>query len=66
MIGFDRRSRLVQRARAMNERWKVIISYTPEHMVDDIYNIEELQELQDIVEHGPDWNLIDAITITLA
>lgn len=46
-------------------RWKVIISYKPEHMEDHEYHIFELEELQQIVELGPDWNHIDAITITL-
>jgi hypothetical protein len=28
--------------------------------------IEELQELESIVEHGPDWNCISSISISLA
>ena len=46
-------------------RWKVIISYTPKHMVDEIHEIDELEVLQRIIELGSDWRLIDAITITL-
>lgn len=46
-------------------RWQVIISYTPKYIVDEIHNIDELIELQAIIEHGPDWRLIDAIVVTL-
>lgn len=49
----------------MDKRWKVIIAYKPEHMEDATYYIEELDELADIVERGPDWNHIDAIAIEL-
>lgn len=47
-------------------RWQVIISYTPKHMEDDVFQVEELSEIEQHVELGPDWNLIDAITVTLA
>lgn len=47
------------------KRWHVIISYKPEHMTDDVFDVEELEEIASVVEHGPDWNHIDAITITL-
>lgn len=47
------------------KRWRVIISYKPDNIVDDVHEIEELSELHDIVELGADWRLIDAITITL-
>ena len=49
----------------MSKRWKVIVSYKPEHMVDETYTIEELSELHNKIEYGPDWNDIEAITITL-
>lgn len=49
----------------MTKRWHVIISYTPDHMEDHVTDIEELELLQVVIEHGPDWRLIDAITITL-
>jgi len=47
-------------------RWSVEIIYrteSGENVVD--YYIEELEELQDIVERGPDWNTIVAINIDL-
>lgn len=47
------------------KRWHVIVSYIPQHMEDHVSDIEELEELQAIIEHGPDWNLIDAIQVTL-
>jgi hypothetical protein len=48
-------------------RWKAVIYYRSEALglVDVEHGIEELEELQDIVERGPDWNTIDRITITL-
>ena len=49
----------------MAKRWKAIISYKPEHMVDLTITFDEYVELGKEIEHGPDWNLIDAITITL-
>lgn len=47
------------------KRWHVIINYKPEHMVDEVFDVEELGEIELVVEHGPDWNHIDAITVTL-
>jgi len=47
-------------------RWSVEIIYrteSGENVVD--YYIEELEELQDIVERGPDWNTIVTINIDL-
>jgi hypothetical protein len=45
-------------------RWHVTISYggirDPEE-----FDVEELYEVHDIVERGPDWNEIGAITIIL-
>lgn len=48
-------------------RWKAVIYYRSADLglVDVEHGIEELEELQDIVERGPDWNTIDRITITL-
>ena len=46
-------------------RWKVIVSYKPEHMEDFIFEFDEYSELDYEIEQGPDWRLIDQITITL-
>lgn len=46
-------------------RWKAIVSYTPEHMPDTIVEFDEYDELGNKVELGPDWQLIDAIQVTL-
>lgn len=49
------------------KRWSVIIVYrgggeiTARH-----FSVEELHEIQDIVENGPDWNAIIQIRVTLA
>lgn len=44
-------------------RWQAVIEYkkTPS----DIYLLEELEELQDIIEKGPCFNSIKNITITI-
>jgi hypothetical protein len=49
------------------KRWNVIVRYRSEAGIVNVpYEIEELAELQDLVEHGPDWNTITDITIKLA
>lgn len=45
-------------------RWMVEITYL-DGRPPQILNIEELEELQEIVEKGPNWNLIDEIKINL-
>lgn len=48
-------------------RWHVTIYYRSETGgVDVEHDIEEIDELHDIVERGPDWNSIDKIVVTLA
>ena len=47
-----------------DKRWKVVIRYYPENMEHQLIYIEELDELQDIVESGPDFRLISKIEIT--
>lgn len=48
------------------KRWNAVIHYRSEVGVVDVpHEIEELAELQDLVEHGPDWNTIADITIKL-
>lgn len=47
-------------------RWKAVIEYRSDNGILDVeHAIEELEELQDIVERGPDWNTITCITVTL-
>ncbi|WP_370677573.1 hypothetical protein [Pleomorphomonas sp. PLEO] len=48
------------------KRWTATIAYrTDAGPKNSVYGIEELGEIQDIVERGPDWNSIDQITIKL-
>ncbi|MBB2692178.1 UNVERIFIED_ORG: hypothetical protein GGI62_003348 [Rhizobium esperanzae] len=49
-----------------NKRWKVCIT----HRFDGgprttVFFIEEIAELDDIIEHGPDWNALVDCRITL-
>ena len=48
-------------------RWKIVLIYAGANgeLERKIVQIEELEELQDIVEHGPDWNELVIGTITL-
>lgn len=56
----------ITREEVATARWKATIYYRSELGELDVeHGIEELEELQDIVERGPDWNAIDRITITL-
>lgn len=51
----------------MSARWLATIYYRSESGgVDVDHDIEELEELHDIVERGPDWHSIDKIVVTLA
>ena len=45
-------------------RWMAEISYRDDTPT-DVVGFEELRDLHDHVEMGPDWNLIDQIVITL-
>lgn len=44
-------------------RWMAEIYYHDAPM--EIVTFEELEELHDIVERGPDWNTIDRIVVSL-
>jgi len=48
----------------MSKRWKIKITYShdgpPERR-----EIEELHELQNLIEMGPNWNTINKITVRL-
>jgi hypothetical protein len=44
------------------KRWRAEISY-PNGIA--VHTFEEIEELHNIVERGPDWNCIENIVITL-
>jgi hypothetical protein len=49
------------------KRWKAIIEYrTDAGPVDVEHEIQELDELQELVERGPDWRTMNRCTVTLA
>lgn len=49
------------------KRWHATIYYHSDSGGIDVeHDIEEIEELHDIVERGPDWNTIDKIVVTLA
>lgn len=50
-----------------DRRWKARFVYrmTETEKVDVEHFIEEIDDLGDLVERGPDWNAIESITITL-
>jgi hypothetical protein len=58
---------VMDRPEATTARWKAVIWYQTDsgEPLDVEHGIEELEELQDIVERGPDWNTILYITVTL-
>jgi hypothetical protein len=45
-------------------RWTVKVYYRHPDTPEDTYQIEELSELQALIEGGPDWRLIEEISIT--
>lgn len=48
------------------KRWMAEIYYHHRtELPTNVVEFEELEELHDIVEHGPDWNKITQITVTL-
>lgn len=49
------------------KRWVAVIYYRSTRGVVPVHNpVEELDELKEIVEAGPDWHAIDRIEIRLA
>lgn len=48
----------------MSKRWMAEISYNHGKPA-EIVSFEEIEELHNIVESGPDWNMIAQIIITL-
>jgi hypothetical protein len=54
------------RSKSFDSRWVAAITYnTDDGEIIEHFGLEELDEIAAIVEHGPDWNTIGAITITL-
>jgi hypothetical protein len=48
-------------------RWLVTINYITNTGVPPVeHDVEELGEIEEIVERGPDWNTIESIVIRLA
>jgi hypothetical protein len=48
-------------------RWRVVIYYRSDNgLIDVEHAVEELEQVQELAERGPDWNAIDRIEITLA
>jgi hypothetical protein len=46
-------------------RWHAVVGYkTDSGVVEVHHDIDELEEIQMLVERGPDWNTITEITIT--
>lgn len=49
------------------KRWIATIYYLSDAgLIDVDHDLEEIEELQDIVERGPDWHTIDRIEVRLA
>ena len=46
------------------KRWHVEVSYKSDRKT-LVKRIEEIAELHDLIEHGPDWREIDQIVVTL-
>jgi hypothetical protein len=47
-------------------RWLVEIDYRTVNGSTTVdHHVEELEELHDVVEHGPDWNMIEEIRVHL-
>lgn len=51
----------------MGKRWIAVATYNSEvGPVDVTHDIEELEDLQSIIEAGPDWNSLMKIEVTLS
>lgn len=50
------------------DRWKAEVTYRTERGPNLLvtYDFEDLSDLEDLVERGPDWNSIVKIEVTLA
>jgi hypothetical protein len=48
------------------KRWKAVIEYSSEDGPISVdHYLEEISELHNIIEHGPDWNTLIRCTVTL-
>lgn len=49
-----------------DKRWRAVIEYQSANgpIVVEHF-IEEIRDLHDIIEHGPDWNTLSRCTVTL-
>lgn len=48
------------------KRWSVTLFYRFNlGLVDVTHEVEELEEIQELVERGPDWNALDRVEIRL-
>ena len=64
---------LFHRYSDQNKRWKANVHYRHQGQTPGVLPVirrytafvEELDELADIIESGPDWNAIDGIQVTL-
>jgi len=49
-----------------DKRWKAVIEYRHENGPINIeHHFEEITDLHNIIEHGPDWNTLIKCTVTL-
>ena len=57
----------IEKPEATTARWKATIYYRSEAagLVDVEHGIEEIADLHDIVERGPNWHTIERIEIVL-
>ncbi|MCG8271576.1 hypothetical protein MIC97_08680 [Aquamicrobium sp. NLF2-7] len=49
-----------------DKRWKAVIDYRADCGSTSVeYYFEEISELHNLIEHGPDWNFLIRCTLTL-
>lgn len=49
------------------KRWKAVATYRSDHgQIDVEHEFEEIADLHDILERGPDWSCLIDVRITLA
>jgi hypothetical protein len=56
---------MAKRAKAQRKRWHVAIKYRTRTIPTQQFDLEDLFDLHDLIERGPDWNHIRNITVTL-
>lgn len=58
---------VLERQECSTARWKATIYYRSDDLgiVDVEHGFEEIQDLHDLVERGPDWNTIERIVVVL-